>query len=345
MAYVNVYDFKRPGIFCHFIVGGRGCGKTYGALKGAWKDAMQGKSFYFVRRTDEERKLAELFNPFSRLNANEGWHAMTKAIGKKVTGFYESVPGEDGDDKPAGPPLGYMLSLSCIGSVRGLGLDDGSVDKAIFDEFIPEPHARLLKMEGIAFLNAIESLNRNRELDGMEPITWYCLANSNKIDNPIFKSLHLVSVVERMIRKGQHDFYDYKRGLAIHLLQDMEFSEAKKKTALARMTEGSDFYDMAYNNQFAFNDFTSIRRLDAAGFTPCFAVDTACVWQRKGQKEFYATYKEGSFAYRYRGSNDADRLLGRSRHGRSFLKAYAHGEITFESYEIKASLLDFFGIS
>ena len=347
MAYVNIYDskYKRPGIWLHIFIGGRGCGKTYGALKGAWEDAQKkGEGFFFVRRTDEERKLAELFNPFSAVNRKEGTKAITAPIGKKVTGFYHGTVGDDGEEKPAGPPAGYMLALSTIGSIRGLGLDSGSVNKFIYDEFIPEPHVRLLKMEGDALFNALESLNRNRELEGLPVMDCYLLANSNKIDNPIFKSLHLVSVCERMIRTGKRDYYDDQRGLALHLLEDAEFTDAKKKTALARLTEGSDFYDMAYNNSFSYNDFTGIRRLNAEGYTPCYRVGDACVWQRKGQKEYYATYKDGSFAYSYKPSINADVLLGRSRHLRSFLKAYAGGKIIFESYDIKATLLDFFGV-
>lgn len=346
MKWVNVYDdkYKRPGIWMHLFIGGRGSGKTYGALKGAWEDAVEGRGFYFLRRTDEERKLAELFNPFNKVNEIEHTDCMTAPIGKKVTGFYHSETGEDGEIKAAGKPLGYMLALSTIGSIRGLGLDDPNIDKGIYDEFIPEAHVRSLKNEGDALFNAIESLNRNRELDGKPPITWYLLANSNKIDAPILQALGLVSIIERMTRTGKRDHYDEFRGLAIHLLENAEFSDAKKTTALARLTAGSDYYEMAYNNAFAYNDFTGIRRLDAAGFTPAYAVGHACVWQRKGQKEFYATYKDGSFAYRYDPKKQADELLGRARHGRQFLKVYASGKITFESFEIKATLLDFFGI-
>ena len=349
MAWVNVFDdrYKRDGVWLHFFIGGRGCGKTYGGLKGAYEDALKGygHGFILLRRTDKERKLNEAFNPFTKFNRRSGYTACTAPITKDATGIYKGVPGEGGELEPEGEPLGYLLALSTLASVRSIGIDDELVDKGIFDEFIPEKHVRTIKSEGEAFLNAVETFNRNREFElGLPPITWYLTANANDVDNEIFKTLGIIPVAEKMLRTGKRDYYDEKRGYAIHFLEDREFTEAKKKTALARLTEGSDFYDMAYNNQFAYNDMTCIRRLDAQGFTPCFAVGQFCVWQRKGQTEFYATYKDGSFAYRYRPGNQADSMLARQRHGMGFKRAYAAGRITFESYEIKSGLLDFFDV-
>ena len=348
MAWVNIFDQKydRPGIWLHFFVGGRGKGKTYGGLKGALEDAQKGygHGFILLRRSDKERKLNEAFNPFVKFNRKSGYNAVTAPLTKDATGIYNGVPGEDGELVPSGPPLGYMFALSTLATMRSLGLDDDAVDKGLFDEFIPESHVRLIKNEGAAFLNAVETFNRNREFDGRPPIKWYLTANANTMDTPIFQELGLIPIIEKMYRKGQHDYYDPARGFAIHLLEDAEFDEQKKKTALARLTEGSDFYEMAYENKFAYNDMTCIRRLDAAGFTPCFAVGDWHVWQRKGCTEFYASYKDGSFAYRYTPGNQADGMLARQRHGILFRKAYAAGKITFESYEIKSGLLDFFGL-
>lgn len=349
MAWVNIYDdkYKRPGIWLHFFVGGRGSGKTYGGLKGAYEDALKGgygHKFILLRRTDKERKLNEAFNPFVKFNRKSGYTAMTAPLTKDATGIYKGVPGDDGELEPSGDPVGFMLALSTLGSMRSIGIDEGAFDKGLYDEFIPEGHVRMIKNEGEAFLNAIETCNRNRELEGMAPIEWYLTANANNLDTPIFKVLGIVPVVERMIRQGRSDYYNATRGFAVHILADAEFEEAKKKTAIARLTEGSDYYEMAYENKFAYNDFTSIRRLDATGFTPYFAIGDAHVWQRKGQTEFYVTYKDGSFAYRYRPGNQADGMLGRQRHGMLFRRAYAAGLVTFESFELKSIMLDFFEI-
>lgn len=348
MAWVDIFDakYKRPGIWLHFFIGGRGSGKTYGGLKGAYEDALKGygHKFILLRRTDKERKLNEAFNPFTKFNRRSGYTAVTASLTKDATGIYKGIPGDDGELVPSGDPVGIMLALSTLGSMRSIGIDDGAFDKGLYDEFIPESHVRMIKNEGEAFLNAVETCNRNRELEGMDPIEWYLTANANTIDTPIFKTLGIVPIVERMIRKGQSDYYDAKRGFSVHILKDAEFEAEKKKTAIARLTEGSDYYEMAYENRFAYNDMTCIRRLDATGFTPYFAIGDAHVWQRKGQTELYVTYKDGSFAYRYRQGNQADSMLGRQRHGAIFRKAYAAGLVTFESYELKSLVLDFFEI-
>ena len=101
---------------------------------------------------------------------------------------------------------------------------------------------------------------------------------------------------------------------------------------------------MAFENKFAYNDFTSIRRLDAQGMRPAYAVGPAHLWQKKGSKELYCTYKDGSFSYRYDNKNDADKMLAKQRHGLGFRASYAKGLVTFESYELKSLILDFFGI-
>ena len=346
MAYVNIYDYRTPGIFMNLILGGRGCGKTYGALSGAYDEVPERGKFVYMRRTNEERELATMLNPFAQINANRKLQVVTDTIGKRITGFYEGE--KDPEDptklKPVGAPLGYLSALSTMGTTRGLGLNVDELDKWIYDEFIPESHVRLLKNEGDAFFNAFETLNRNRELEGKRPLEVWLLANANNINNPIFASLGLIGPAEKTLRRGQKDYYDFNRGLALHFVSDADFVKAKKQTALARLTEGSDFYDMAFNNKFAYNDFTGIRRLEAAGMTPAYAVGDAHLWQRKGQKEFYASYRDGSFAYRYDPTNEADKILGRSRHAMTFKSLYSQGRITFESYEIKALLLDFFKI-
>lgn len=344
MGYVYIYDYRTPGIFFHVVVGGRGCGKTYGALKGAYDELGTKGKFVFMRRTNEERELAALLNPFAQINANEGYKVIPSPIGKRITGFYKGIPDESGELKAEGAPIGYLTALSIMGTVRGLGLNVRELHKIIYDEFIPERHVRLLKEEGAAFFNAFETLNRNRELEGLEPLEVWLLANANDINNPIFEALGLITPAEKCIKSGKRDYYDYNRGLALHFVSDADFTKAKKKSALARLTEGSEFYDMAYDNKFAYNDFTSIRRLDAQGMRPAYAVGPAHLWQKKGSKELYCTYKDGSFSYRYDNKNDADKMLAKQRHGLGFRASYAKGLVTFESYELKSIMLDFFGI-
>ena len=93
-----------------------------------------------------------------------------------------------------------MLALSTISNVRGFDATDRDV--LIYDEFIPERHERPIKDEATAFFNAIETIQRNRELEGKDPLTVLCLANANELANPLFIELKLVKRAMALIRKG-----------------------------------------------------------------------------------------------------------------------------------------------
>lgn len=55
----------------------------------------------------------------------------------------------------------------------------------------------------MAFLNAYETFNRNREFNGIKPITVFLLANSNNFNSDILVETKLQKKVEEMLRKGK----------------------------------------------------------------------------------------------------------------------------------------------
>ena len=183
-----------------FIVGGRGSGKTYGAIQYALKEH---RTFFFMRRTQTQIDLIknDSFSPFKAVDES----IIVSSINKNLTGVYRGSQNSDGTWSPAGSPKGYMCALSTISNIRGF--DASSVDLIIFDEFIGEAHERPIKNEGQAFLNAYETINRNRELNGQEPVKVLALANSNSLANPIFVELQLVTPVEKMLRSGEAKYY------------------------------------------------------------------------------------------------------------------------------------------
>lgn len=340
--FINVWDYLDPAYPFSFFVGGRGIGKTYSALSGVL-DRKAG--FILMRRTDVEREMAELFNPFSQINADKGLHVVSEGLAKNSSAFYHAAQGDDGEWRGEGEPIGYLLALSTLSGMRGLGFKVEDVRYIIFDEFIPEKHKKEIKEEAEAFFNAYETINRNRELLGEDPISCFFLSNSNRLDAPIFKALGLVRVLERMRAQGKNTYKDPKRGIAVYDLKpSAEFLKRKKASAIARLTEGTDFAAMAFGNEFSGDDFSAVAPKRLEGYTPYASVGKCRIWQRKGLREFYCTYSDGSFAYRYNADNDADRMLGRSRHALAMKKAYAEGRISFESYDLKGDFLDFFAI-
>ena len=342
--FINVTDYFIPGIVFYVFLGGRGVGKTYSALDWARCDWQENdKGFVLLRRTDEERKLGALFNPFEQINADKGSMIVTSSLGSKVTGFYKGMVTEEGV-KADGAPIGYLLALSTIAGVRGLGLNMDFVDKIIYDEFIAEQHVRNLKNEGEAILNAYETINRNREMLGRDPAKMIFLANSNSLANPLFITLGIVREVERMLAQGKSGIIDKKRRLAIFFLDDAEFHAEKQRTALYELAGRSDFSSMALNNEFSHDDFSNVRSFSIKGAHPVYQIGEKIHCWRSSDGHLLITYAPGKFSYVYNPKNSADVMLGNQRHAMRAKKDYAYGLTYFESFELKDAWLDFFGI-
>ena len=247
-GYLNIETILNTKLNFIFVTGGRGIGKTFGALEYM---LTHDKKFVFLRRTQSQVDLInkQEFSPLKPVADYLGMNIVSKPLSKYNVGFYKAVENDNGDIEPVGRCLGYSMALSTISNLRGFDASD--VDVLIFDEFQPEKHERPIKNEAQAFFNAYETINRNRELQGRPPLQALCLSNSNDAGNSLYMELKLISKVETM--KSKHQIYslDYNRGIGIFLLDDSPISEKKSETALYKATKGSEFEEMALENEFA----------------------------------------------------------------------------------------------
>ena len=261
-GYVNVRGILDEGYPFNFLVGGRGTGKTYTTLKVAKEDD---RLFMLMRRTQSQADLISKpeFSVFKPLNTDLGWNVQVKSISKYNSMFYEP------DGENLSHPIGYTCALSTLSNMRGFDASD--IQLLIYDEFIPEKHERLLKNEADALFNAYETMNRNREIKGIAPIQMVCLANANDITNPVFESLKLIRIADKM-QKGNNDRWtDDKRGIQLIMLHRSPISKKKAKTVLYNLTEGSEFANMALDNDFNV-DRQHVRPRPLAEFTPICSV-------------------------------------------------------------------------
>ena len=299
-GYVNVKGILEEGYPFNFLVGGRGTGKTYTTLKVAKED---GRLFMLMRRTQSQADLISKpeFSVFKPLNSDLGWNVMVKSISKYNSMFFEP----DLDDEKSEHPIGYTCALSTLSNMRGFDASD--IQLLIYDEFIPEKHERLLKNEADALFNAYETMNRNREIKGIAPIQMVCLANANDITNPVFESLKLIRVADRM-QKGNNDRWtDDKRGIQLIMLHRSPISRQKANTVLYNLTEGSEFANMALDNDFNV-DRQHVRPRPLAEFVPVCTIGELCIYRHKSEIRMYAsTHLSGVFNRRY-SLSDADRL-------------------------------------
>lgn len=295
-GYVNIGGILCEGYPFNFICGGRGTGKTYDALRTA---RNKGIKFIFLRRTQAQADLISKaeFSIFKPLNEDEGWNIYPERVSKYNSAFVENDI-----------QIGYTAALSTLSNMRGFDASD--IQLIIYDEFIPEKHERPIKNEAAALWNAYETINRNRELKGIAPVQLLCLANANDITNPVFESLNLIRVADRMQKKGSERWTDDKRGIQLIMLQRSPISRKKGNTVLYNLTEGSDFSRMSLDNSFNVNR-QHIRPRPLGEYIPVCLIGELCIYRHKSDPRLYCTtHQAGVFSRRF-GTSDTDRIYYR----------------------------------
>lgn len=274
-GYLNIRGILSYKCTFNFIVGGRATGKTYGALSTVLDDNIK---FMLMRRTQAQADLINKpdFSPFKPVCDDKHIDITTASVSKYNAKFML----EDNT-------IGYTCALSTIANMRGFDASD--VKLLIYDEFIPERHERPIKSEGAAFLNAYETMNRNRELKGKRPLTVLCLANAFDIANPIFLELGLVGIAEKMKQNGRELYIDRDKSILILLPDSNKIMKQKNETALYKLTEGSEFKAMALNNDFIYNPTENIKSLPLREFNPVVTVGEITIYKHKSKRLYYVS--------------------------------------------------------
>lgn len=329
-GWLDVPAILRMGYPFTFITGGRGTGKTFGALRHARERSSPGHRFMLLRRTQVQLELIgkQEFSPFKAVDAATGTMTCSTPLSKNTVGFYNGQETDDGRLVPSGPLLGYGAALSVFSNLRGFGGGE-ECDLVIFDEFIPQAQERPIKDEAGALWNCMETLGRNRELAGKDPMQLLCLANANTLGNPIFLDLGLVTTAERMRAVGREIWTDDKRGILLVILQQSPISEAKRETALYKLQQGSDFAKMALDNDFSYEERSIIGRADLKELVPVAAIGEICIYRRKSGGYYISGHRSGSPDSYGTGPGE------RARFKRRYLwlwQAYMKRKIMFEQY-------------
>lgn len=271
----SILKVKVPFIW---ILGGRGTGKTYGALQYCYDHNI---NFMFMRNTQTQiKKLVKpQFNPFKKLNSNKVINVLTDRTDEDLGFFYEATE----EDKKI---IGTLCALSTVGNLRGFDASDCKI--LIWDEFIPQKQERGVKDIGDAFLNAYETINRNRELEGEDPLKVLALSNSNELNNPLFIDLGLVRIAEKMQKKKQQVTINEARGFMIINLYESPISEKKKETALYKFSSSnSSYYKMAIENDYNLSSDELVRPQPLKEYKPIVNVGELCIYEHKSDRRYY----------------------------------------------------------
>lgn len=263
---------KYPDAWLYVIFGGRGTGKTYSGLKSAKNKHI---TFAYCKRTKEDVKIVCAGNsanskktvdfdlsPFKALNRDMNWNVRAFSVIDGLGGFYDCTE----DNEPVGSPLGYIAALSMVTKYKGMDFTD--VDWLIFDEFVPKIYERMMRSEGEALLDFYKTVARSREALGRPALKLICFANADNAASPLTNTLEITDTIVSMSLKKEAEFYDEKRGIYIHRLQDNKsFREKEKESMIYRAMAGTKWLEKSLENEFE-NDFSNVRRINLKGFSP-----------------------------------------------------------------------------
>lgn len=310
-----------------FVVGGRDTGKTYSSLIDvAVNDPC---TFALMRRTDSE--LQTICNPatnvFKRINQDTGRNIYPFRASKSTFAFYETVENEKGGHDPEGCILGYGMALSTLHTIRGFDASD--IDILIYDEFIPERHQKRITGEFDALVNAYDTINRLRELEGRKALQMICLANANDLANPIFQGFGIVSEFQRLIRTHKEYKAIPHKGFLLINLSDSPISKKRKESALYAATKGTSFAAMSFDNTYAYHDMCNIHKMPLNEFKPLVSIGQITIMAHKNRDELYTIGKQIA-AKRMYGRSEPERIRFK-RECQNLWYYYLDNRIKFDS--------------
>jgi hypothetical protein len=241
----------------------------------------------YVRRTETELKncCSNIFNPYKKINMNEH-------INIQIQKVEDSAVINDCTDEDDIKVIGYASALSTFGKFRGADFSD--VDLIVFDEFINTSLYSKMDNECMMLFNFIETVNRNRELEGEDSIKVILLSNSNSIDNDIIRTLGLAEVIHNMKMKDEHFYQDEERGIFLNLIENKEVQDLKMETKLYRLARGTTFYDMALDNEFTRDYFGDVGKVDYRELVPICSFENYYIYEHKSNDVLFISKRKAN---------------------------------------------------
>ena len=313
----HISDLKPISI----IIGGRGIGKTYSALSYLIENK---KRFMYIRNTKVQidESATDFGNPFKRINKDKGYdiHIVPE---KEHFNIFDFASEEKWN-------LGYAAPLSIFKNYRGADLSD--VDYVLFDEFIEDRKLNFDQFK--CFVNMRETIGRNRELLGEEPLYNILLSNAQSLNSPILAGYNLIGTIESMLRADQHKFKTKDKLL---LLPESEISELKKNTSTYAGLEGTRIFKENIENKFANDSFYGIVKRNIREYKPICKVDDMYLYIHKSSFKKYVCNIQATNIPEFN-TKDNGLMFYRS-YGRFLPMEYAKGTLEFSDYTTKCKFL------
>lgn len=257
----------------NMVVGGRGTGKTYGALKFCINRYIkQARMFIYLRRYDTDlAKKERLLSTVSREFPNHEFMVEGQKLLIRRSGLDKSWD-----------IMGYVMPLSKALSDKSVPFD--MVDWIIYDEFLlGESKQTYLKNEVEAFLDFYNTVDRFNDR-----VRVFFLANSTAIVNPYF-------LYYKVAPRKTNRIKQYKEGyISLQYLKNKDFIDHVSNTRFGKMIADTPYYDYAVSNEFRDDTDNFIaKKSSAAKYHSAYTFDgqSIALWSDINQGVYFVTSK------------------------------------------------------
>ena len=324
LAYVNV------------LVGARGPGKSFSMLKHRIEDSVEDET--------EQSKFIWLRDTETVIKKIAAGNSLTDPIERKSEGFPHVIIDKNIDNyrfimNPKSDNyriLGYLMALSTFHNARGVSYED--VIDITWDEFIPEEGTIVRKHQGTLYLNMYESVNRNRELEGEEPVRMNFISNAEDLYSDVLEDLGLSYIIEDMVATGKTSYRD--DDVWIEFINAQAFKEAKAKTLLYRINKNEKFTNMALNNKFNNNMALIKRKVDLRKATGLFTVANRYTLVQLPDGALYFKLGVWKKLMNYDMDNEQEAILFRLLFNDKLRLQYIAGNMYFDSIYTQRNILE-----
>lgn len=331
-----------------FVTGARNVGKTYGVLKWLlfgdkpckkenvdfnrcfpWRAKVF--PFLWLRRTPAQYKSVAS-NLFSKLLNREGSDLILKEkqLGNTYSGIYICERNEDGElEINEDKLICYVSSVESLGKTNGLNMDN--VNLIIIDEFIKTPSENNMSREFDRVMNILESIERERVIEGKPAVRILGLSNANELANEYYNALDCIDDAVNMAESQQS--YKQIADFGLVLLFNSPISKMKAETPMYRnLAHGKSKYaQMAIDNKFKKNECELVKSRNLKDCKPICSIDNVT---------FYSYYEDGEAWVYVSNHKMGGKMFGESRaeHMRFIATnkwlydVFLHSYMRFENY-------------
>ena len=307
----------------NFIIGERGCGKSYGIKKYVLnRFKKKHKQFIYLRRYDTELKKS--------LKDNEFFKDVSLDPAFTKDEFYVRGDKFYMNDKVCG----YAIPLSKASIFKSVPFPD--VDIIIYDEFLIDNNTyHYIPDEPEKMLDFIETVGRLRDIQA------FCLGNSISLINPYFDYFNISLPYNT-------DIKTFKSGLIlINYIKNEAYRKVKKESKFGTLIDGTKYGEYAIENKFVKENNNFIKKKSPKAkffFNLILNNHTYGVWMDYNSNDMFISKHVNNnhpitVTFNLKDHNEHTIMLkSKSVFYQNLVKHYFNGYLYFETIQIKSDV-------